>query len=105
MDNKLPNCWEIKNCGREKGGAREGELGECTASREGMGHSCWAVAGTFSGGEIQCTVAEKFYICNICEVFHMYNRRHGSRKKEVIRSCPEEEALYLYFMFNRPGIL
>ena len=105
MDNRLPNCWEIMNCGREKGGDREKELGECVASREGMGHTCWAVAGTLGGGEIQCTIAEKFYMCNTCKVFHMYNRRQGSRRKEVIRHCPEEESLYLQLMFNKAEIL
>lgn len=105
MDNKLPNCWEITNCGREKGGCREGELGECVASKQGMGHSCWAVAGTLGNGGDRCTLVQKFYICNICEVFHMYNRRQGSRRKEVISRCPEEESLYLNFMFNKSGAL
>ena len=105
MENRLPNCWEIKNCGREKGGDREGELGECVASRERMGHSCWAVAGTLGEGEVQCTIVDKFTICNTCEVFHMYNRRQGSRRKEIMSQCPEEESLYLYCMFNKAGIL
>ena len=49
MDNGLPNCWEIISCGREKGGDKVAELGECVASTRGMGHSCWAVAGTLCG--------------------------------------------------------
>ncbi len=43
---ELLNCWEIMKCGRQKGGKKVNELGECIASKEGMGHSCWAVAGT-----------------------------------------------------------
>jgi hypothetical protein len=105
MDNRLPNCWEIKNCGREKGGDRVEELGECVASKEGMGHSCWAVAGTLCDVEVRGTFARRLLLCNICEVFQLYNRQQGARRKEVIRLCPEEELHYLYFMFNKTGIL
>ena len=34
------------NCGREAGGAKVAELGECIVSKEGFGHSCWGIAGT-----------------------------------------------------------
>lgn len=105
MDNRLPNCWEIVNCGREKGGDKVGELGECVASREGLGHSCWVVAGTLCDGEVKGTLALKLGLCNVCEVFQLYNRLQGSRRKEVVAHCPEEESHYLHFMFNRPGIL
>ena len=45
----LPNCWEIKKCGREKGGKNEEELGICPAHPK-YGHSCWIIAGTFCKG-------------------------------------------------------
>jgi hypothetical protein len=105
MDNRLPNCWEIINCGREKGGDKAAELGECVASKKGMGHSCWAVAGTLCEGEIQGTFARKLGLCNACEVFQLYNRPLGSRRKEVIAHCPEEESHYIHLMFNKPGFL
>jgi len=105
MDNRLPNCWEIINCGREKGAYKVGELGECVASKEGMGHSCWAVAGTLCGGEIQGTYARNLGLCNACEVFQLYNRPQGSRRKEVVAHCPEEEAHYIHILFNRTGFL
>jgi hypothetical protein len=100
MKNRLPNCWEIINCGREKGGDKVGRLGECVASKNGMGHSCWAVAGTLCGGEIQGTFASKLGLCNACEVFQLYNRTHGSRRKEVVLHYPEEESHYISLMFN-----
>ena len=52
MDGKL-NCWQYKNCGREKGGLLADILGECPVSTElkydgvnggrGAGRVCWAV--------------------------------------------------------------
>jgi hypothetical protein len=64
----LANCWEIKKCGREKGGPNVPDLGECIVSKDAMGHSCWAVAGTLCGGEVQGTAAQKEKNCMLCEV-------------------------------------
>ena len=50
MSERLKNCWEMRGCGRERGGSRAKDLGECIASREQLGHSCWAIAGTLCGG-------------------------------------------------------
>jgi hypothetical protein len=71
------NCWEFKNCGREPGGAKVEELGVCPAvtdaSYDGLnegknaGRICWAAAGTFCGGKIQGTFAEKQISCMICD--------------------------------------
>ncbi len=53
---KKLNCWEMKNCGREPGGAHANNLGICSATVEtrldgihdgrNAGRSCWVVAGT-----------------------------------------------------------
>jgi len=47
------NCWEYKNCGREKGGLLVAALGECPVSSAmkydglndgiGAGRACWMV--------------------------------------------------------------
>ena len=47
------NCWQFKNCGREKGGLLAGALGECPVSTAlkydgmndgvGAGRACWMV--------------------------------------------------------------
>ncbi len=62
------NCWEFKNCGREKGGLKASELGICPAFPD-HGRDCWAVAGTLCGGKVQGTTAEKLGIWLIREFY------------------------------------
>ena len=57
------NCWEFKKCGREPGGAKVAELGECPAASyrilDGQNHGtnggrmCWLVDKTLCGAKIQ----------------------------------------------------
>ena len=73
------NCWEFKKCGREQGGVKAAELGGCPAttdtSSDGLnggrngGRICWAVTGTFCGGKVQGTFAQKQLTCLSCD-FH-----------------------------------
>lgn len=91
---QLLNCWEIKKCGRQKGGNKINELGECLASRKGMGHSCWAVAGTMCADEIQCTYAKKIRFCTLCEVYEIYNRSRGNLGKVIKKIFSTEEEKY-----------
>lgn len=100
MDDNLQNCWEITACGREKDGVKMDELGECIASMEGMGHSCWAIAGTLCGGEVQGTVAQKIGYCTSCSVHKLYNRSRGAKGKAVIAKYPEEENKYIKLMLQ-----
>lgn len=82
------NCWELKKCGREVGGAKTGELGVCPAvtdaSSNGLnsgkngGRMCWAVAGTFCGGKVQGNFAQKQVSCMACEVFKQIKTEEGS---------------------------
>ncbi len=63
------NCWEYMKCGRQPGGDKADVLGVCPAaddrSYDGIncgknaGRFCWAVAGTFCGGKVQGTFADK----------------------------------------------
>ena len=78
----LPRCWEIRDCGREKGGSKVEELGECIASREGLGHFCWAIAGTLCGKEVEGTTARQIEGCLQCEVYIL---RHGYSDEEYAR--------------------
>jgi len=87
----MENCWEITNCGREAGGAKVEELGECIASAEKFGHSCWGVVGTLCDGEVQGSQAKKEQNCQSCQVYRLYNRRFGSKGKQVITRYPDEE--------------
>jgi diguanylate cyclase (GGDEF)-like protein len=90
----LKNCWEIKKCGREKGGAREVELGSCPACPD-RGHSCWIIAGTLCGGEIQGTFAQRDMDCLKCEVYKLYNIRTGTERERLIDEYKHELAKYL----------
>ena len=81
------NCWEYKNCGREPGGAHVHDLGVCPATRElrldgvhqgkNGGRSCWIVAGSLCGGEIQGTFAQKFHNCSSCDFYASVRKEEG----------------------------
>lgn len=101
MGEALKECWEIKACGREKGGASVSELGECVASKEGLGHSCWAIAGTLCGGEIQGTVAQKAKNCMSCEVYKLYHRTIGTLGKRVEQELSDEHRKYSAMLMKR----
>jgi hypothetical protein len=73
---KKMNCWEFMKCERQPGGARAVELGICpvTVHTEldgahggtAAGRACWAVVGSFCGGKVQGTYAEKMKDCTRC---------------------------------------
>jgi len=81
------NCWEIKKCGRQPGGARASELGVCIASLDtthdgrndgnNAGRYCWRVAGTFCGGKVQGDMAAKIMDCVQCEFFQLVKKEEG----------------------------
>lgn len=78
MARKL-NCWEFKNCGREKGGLMVEVLGECPVASEmkydgvhngrAAGRICWMVKNS-SGGRINLTAKE----CSSCHTCAFYRR-------------------------------
>lgn len=84
------NCWEFKKCGRQPGGAKVGELGLCPASTDALaegvnggkkgGRLCWAVTGTFCGGKVQGTFAQKQLSCMTCEFFKKVKEEEGTGK-------------------------
>lgn len=73
------NCWEFKKCGRQPQGLKSKELSVCPASinekLDGInggvnaGRSCWVIAGTFCGGEIQGSYAHKLNNCMECDFY------------------------------------
>ncbi len=81
------NCWEFKRCGRQPGGHKVKELGTCPASienrlngthdGENAGRACWVVAGTFCGGAVQGTFAQKYKNCEICEFYNTVKKDEG----------------------------
>lgn len=91
------NCWELKKCGREKGGPKASELGVCSASLETRvhgvnsgkngGRACWAVTGTLCGGKIQGTFATKLGNCMNCEFFKLVAAEEGQnllKNREIL---------------------
>jgi len=81
------NCWEIKKCGREPGGAQVSHLGVCPAATDASGNGinsgknggriCWAIAGTFCGGKVQGDYAQKAVSCMTCDVFKKIKTEEG----------------------------
>lgn len=92
------NCWEFKKCGRQPGGAKVAELGECPAGKDkradGMnqgkyaGRACWALAGTLCGGKVQGSFAQKANNCMECEFYKLVKNEEGTNyvgTKELLR--------------------
>ena len=83
----IQNCWEYKKCGREPGGANANQLGVCPAaitkclnkmnSGKNGGRSCWAVAGTLCGGQVQGTFASKVGNCMKCDFYQLVRQEEG----------------------------
>ncbi len=82
------NCWKFKACGREPGGANVKEMGVCPAAvakeytgangGTNAGRMCWAVAGTFCGGKVQGSFAEKKTTCLSCEFMKAVKQEEGA---------------------------
>lgn len=81
------NCWEAKNCGRIPGGAKAAEMGVCPAHGDtksnginkgkNAGRYCWAVSGTFCGGKVQGSFADKQLSCMSCDFFKKVKTEEG----------------------------
>ena len=79
-------CWEVKRCGREKGGSRVEELGECPAARdrsldgknggENGGRYCWRVAEP-RGNKLIPHWCDEERNCLVCEFFRKVKRDEG----------------------------
>lgn len=76
-------CWEYKQCGREKGGKKEKEMGVCPAWPN-HGYSCASVTGTYCGGVVQESFAKKIANCAKCDFF-----KSTSYDRESIHSAFE----------------
>ncbi|MCK5418982.1 MAG: cyclic nucleotide-binding domain-containing protein, partial [Desulfobacterales bacterium] len=103
MPSKKRNCWEYMRCGRESGGANAAELGVCPAAGDGSydgincgknaGRFCWAVAGTFCGGAIQGTFADKRESCLSCGFFNTVRAEEGTAnlRTKFLRFVSEDD--------------
>jgi hypothetical protein len=85
----MQNCWTYYDCGRQPGGDKASELGICPATTDvkldGLnngkngGRICWAVSGTFCGGEAQGTNAQKLPSCISCDFFRLVHIEEGNK--------------------------
>jgi hypothetical protein len=76
------NCWEFKQCGREAGGERSGQLGVCPAYTHGAGEACWLVVGTFCRSQLQGLFAEKIGNCELCDFYQLFDAAHREKVRE-----------------------
>lgn len=67
------NCWDFMKCGRIPGGDNAEKFGICPAYTYGAGQACWLVAGSFCGGQVQGTFAQKEGSCRTCEFYRQFN--------------------------------
>ena len=87
------NCWELKKCGRELGGAKVREFGVCPAATETRaegihggkngGRACWAITGTLCRGETQGRFVDKAKGCLRCDFFELVQRDEGKDLRNV----------------------
>ncbi len=85
---KKVNCWQYLKCGRELGGKSVEAQGVCPASSDNSfdginsgisgGRFCWAVAGTYCGGEVQGCFAQKRQTCFDCRFYKLVNLEEGT---------------------------
>jgi hypothetical protein len=91
------NCWEVRGCGREPGGARVDEFGPCPAATfapaDGFlggshgGRACAYIAGTFCEGLLEGTYHDKSKQCWDCEFYGRLRREHGADFSLAAFSC------------------
>jgi len=97
----LEECWVIMKCERHANGRKVQEFGECNASTEGMGHSCWALDGTLCDVKFKAPAVEKLQYCVMCEVYKRYNRATGTVADLVRNYYPNEEVKYQQLLKRR----
>ncbi|MCW5204285.1 hypothetical protein VT98_10673 [Candidatus Electrothrix communis] len=73
------NCWEYKQCGREKDGVHAGEKGVCPVYPD-HGKGCARVAGTLCGGKVQGEFVLKLLSCIKCDFYQSenYDKSYGA---------------------------
>ena len=66
-DSSKMQCWEYHNCGVD---TKEGTSERDCPAYPHYGRICWALAGTYSEGKIQCGIAQKIGNCKRCEFYN-----------------------------------
>jgi uncharacterized phage infection (PIP) family protein YhgE len=84
------NCWESKKCGRIPGGNKVSEMGICPAYPD-QGKSCWKVAGTFCGGKVQGSAAQKLLSCVECDFYKNIRNNEQTVKSAAAQAIPLDD--------------
>jgi len=73
------NCWEYKNCNRVMETCPVFLAKEFDDINGGVngGRICWKIAGSFCGGKIQGTFAQKLETCLSCDFFRDVFKEEG----------------------------
>ena len=70
-NNKKLQCWQFLKCGME----------DCTKNHcpayPHYGRVCWAIAGTYCGGKIEGTYAQKITDCKKCPFYNIVTNKKG----------------------------
>ncbi len=85
---EMKNCWEFKGCGREPGGVKVTELGECPAASDERlngqnngssgGRMCWLVKETLCGNKVQGDFYSKLGSCIKCDFLKSVHKEEGA---------------------------
>jgi hypothetical protein len=83
------NCWEVRNCGKEPGGARVDQGRTCPVAEDrklwgknrGLyaGRSCWNILGTLCNECVQDTFEAKIEACSRCTFFDRVKHEEQAR--------------------------
>jgi hypothetical protein len=78
-----PNCWEFMACSRGPDRSRDRCPAATDRSSDGVnggvnaGRFCWAIAGTYCGGEAHGTTAYACDSCFDCEFYKLVKEQEG----------------------------
>lgn len=85
-DHKI-NCWEFKQCNTASRNKENSPPDKCPvlSAKEfdtvnggvNGGRICWKVAGSFCGGKVQGTFAQKIETCLSCDFFREVFKEEG----------------------------
>jgi len=95
------NCWQFKNCGREKGGLLAGALGECPVASAlkydglndgvGGGRACWMVEDSCC--RMIALARGQGNPCRHCEFYQRVLYEQDQAVQFRMATCPPKIAL------------
>lgn len=84
------NCCEVKKCGRIPDRNKVDSMGACPAYPD-HGRDCWTVAGTFCGGNVQGSAAQKLLSCVECDFYKHVRGNQQDSKVAAAQAIPLDD--------------